>query len=203
MEAISEGSGSEYQEPFIDHSGQIGATLRALTANDRHAETTTGFELRKWMTDLPSGAVAMLATWQDTFNYGHEARGSESTADTRPANASLQAYVRRVFGLKETELADLCGVSRMTLYNWRKQAQPRDRHMDKLLALYQAAVEWERCDLPTPAAEQLKMPVLQGRSLYSILQNACVDLEAVRYISNHFRLNVGIDADLDATKSDI
>jgi len=78
--------------------------------------------------------------------------------------------VREVFSPGMSNLAEIFGVSRQTIYNWLNGEQPRPDHITKLQDLANAADTIAEAKIPRTAA-LLKRPVSKGRSLFQVARN--------------------------------
>jgi len=94
----------------------------------------------------------------------------------------IQDEVMDIFSINMSNLADACGVSRKTLYNWRidcKTISRRKKGMDRLFKLSEAARNWRNSGYPQPAG-LLREPMVNGKSLYDLLVAKPLDIEVVQ-----------------------
>jgi len=98
-----------------------------------------------------------------------------------------QEFIIEVFGINMGELAELCGVVRPTLYNWRANKPRRDK-VRRLFDLNLAAKNWERRQYPNPQAI-LHEPILRGASLFDSLRKSPIDHEAIDFIGKRLSIS--------------
>ncbi len=108
-------------------------------------------------------------------NYGNEPGGNV-------AAASLLAAIQRGFGLSEGELADLFGVSRQAVQQWRLRGVPNTRIADVDRIAELAAVLKKRL-IPRRLPQIVRTPAkgLQGHTLLQTLSLYGVD-RVYRYL---------------------
>ena len=82
--------------------------------------------------------------------------------------ALLMETVQAGFGRTFSHLPAVFGVSRQTLYNWRKGEQPKDQHHEKLVQLAEAARVFTKSGLK-PTAAMLDRTVAEGKSFIELL----------------------------------
>lgn len=110
--------------------------------------------------------------------------------DVIPSVVTIEDTVCRTFNLTMKELADICDKTRKTLYDWRNGSVPRDEAGRHLYALYRAAQNWMAAGNPTPQKPQLtEQPLVNGRTLYTLLREKPIDLDAVRFAGNRLALH--------------
>jgi len=89
--------------------------------------------------------------------------------------------IGRIMGLNKSQLAAACGLrTRKALYAWGTGAVPRKNSMKRLHLLYRAALDWERSGFMQPE-KALHLPVVQGKSLFDLLKEDPLDLEAIHF----------------------
>ena len=88
--------------------------------------------------------------------------------------------IQRTLGLSVKDLAAVCGVTRKTVYDWRRGSRPQAHHEARLRQLYRAAVNWRSEGYPEPAAH-LHEPLHGERSLFDLLTASELDLEAIQF----------------------
>jgi hypothetical protein len=93
------------------------------------------------------------------------------------------------FGLNREELATICHVnSRKTLYNWIDgKTTPRKPAMKRVFDLLSAADSWKHAGF-SGDRDQLQQPVLDGQSLFDILNQEKIDSELILFVGA--RLNI-------------
>lgn len=142
-----------------------------------------------------SGGVA-TKLWSDTTGSTGSScdvralREGAAKTDAPAADPSLGAaldLIERVFGLNVTELAEVCGATRKSIYDWRKGAIPRSDKLARIYDLRRAALGWERAGLGVPGAA-LRAPVIHERSLFELLCAETLDFEAIQFAGERLAL---------------
>lgn len=107
----------------------------------------------------------------------------------------VQQLILKTFGIKPEFLAEACGVSRKTLYNWRGDVKPRKEGMDRLFSLYQAAINWRNAGYPAPDALSERETVA-GKTLHQLLVADELDLDAVQFLGSRIVMGAPAGAEL-------
>jgi transcriptional regulator with XRE-family HTH domain len=94
--------------------------------------------------------------------------------------AIVEDEIRRAFGLTVTELAEVCHTSRKTIYNWREGTAPRSQALTRLFELNRVAKNWLSAG-PSLRKEYLRIPLVEGRSLYELLNDDIIDHDAIAF----------------------
>jgi len=104
-----------------------------------------------------------------------------------PSIEEIQNYIVHTFCLSGiADLANLCGVSRQALYDWRKStARPEKDKIIRLYSLWDTARNWTSLGFPAPAA-QLHQNILRNRSLHDYLSETQLDTDAISFIGHRF-----------------
>lgn len=98
----------------------------------------------------------------------------------------------RAFHLTSEELADLCGTTREPLSHLDGASLPH------FWGLFRAAKDWLAAGNPVPRREDLTDPSVMGdRTLYALLGETPLDLEAIRFAGNRLALRALPDRPLD------
>jgi DNA-binding transcriptional regulator YiaG len=95
--------------------------------------------------------------------------------------ADILEEIRSTFGLSQSELAEICGLTRKSLYDWQKGARPRKKSAERLGRLHRAAMDWRRSGFPVPDGSRLHMPVLRDASLFDLLKADPLDPESIHF----------------------
>ena len=105
--------------------------------------------------------------------------------ETSPTIEEIQNFIVEIFSLAGLDdLAKLCGISRQTLYTWRKSnSRPDKENIRRFYVLWDAARNWKAAGFPAPAA-RLREPVLKSRSLFDYLSDRDVDIDAIKFIGH-------------------
>lgn len=110
--------------------------------------------------------------------------GSRNVVEQSPLSiAQIEDYICSTFDLTIKDLADSCGVTRRTIYNWREATQPQISGASRLFKLYRAARDWSDAGYPGPG-QHLREPLLGGRSLFDLLKEGSLDLDAIDFIGS-------------------
>lgn len=70
----------------------------------------------------------------DHFNLGVMSRNEKPAPSEAPYAPALQ-WLEGIIGLNKTEIANLLGVKRQTLYNWQDPIRPWPRHVERLFKI--------------------------------------------------------------------
>lgn len=101
--------------------------------------------------------------------------------------------IRRTFGLNIVELAQIFGVERKTIYQWQDGATPRDERLRRMFALERAARSWIEDGFPAPGT-QLRVPLVDGRSIFDLLSDDPLDLDAIHFAGSRLHLDAQLSA---------
>ncbi len=77
--------------------------------------------------------------------------------------------IKRVFGLSISKQAQILGVSRQTVYNWRNGEEPTDRNLETLTDLGDAAELFEAEGIQVTGM-LMNRPFYQGKSLSDLME---------------------------------
>lgn len=78
--------------------------------------------------------------------------------------------ILRFLGLTKTQLHELCGISRQTLFDWiAGKSEPEETKAQRLRELHALALEFARCAQTPLRAALLTEPVSRGQSLLELL----------------------------------
>lgn len=115
---------------------------------------------------------------------------------TNPAHAL--AIIRTAFSLQITQIAEILGVSRPTIYAWiGDEQQPQQRCQVRLNQIYSLAEYWnDRSHLPIPASFMIA-PDAAGRSLIDMLKSEVIHQREVQ--SRLDALRSASQEDVDST----
>lgn len=94
-----------------------------------------------------------------------------------------------VFSLTKVELADVCKIqSRKTLYNWiNEEASPRKSAMKRIFDLLIVAKAWQQSGFHC-SRQQLYQPILDGRSIFDLLNQAEINKEVILFAGSRLNL---------------
>lgn len=123
--------------------------------------------------------TAALARWEALFpqgttlgNFGEPGEEASQPALVAPAASAPERIldILRFLGLTKTQLKDLCGVSRQTLYDWiGGKFEPEEAKSQRLRELHALALEFAQCAKTPLRAALLTEPVSRGQSLLELL----------------------------------
>lgn len=101
------------------------------------------------------------------------------------AASDLLKSVREGFGFNVTELAELFGVTRPTIYSWLKNdSQPKREVLEKMQVLNAAATHWNQIVADTDFSYLLdyKGPTAQSKSIRKTMIASSLDAEALKLL---------------------
>lgn len=101
--------------------------------------------------------------------------------------------IRRAFGLNISELAPVFGVERRTIYQWYDGTTPRDLRLKRIFSLERAAKSWVEDGFPAPGT-QLRVPLVDGRSIFDLLSDDSLDLDAIHFAGSRLHLDSQLSA---------
>lgn len=105
-----------------------------------------------------------------------------------PAIAQVIKEIREAFGVSMEELAQMCSTTRKTIYNWKDgTSEPRKKVAKKLFTLHRAARDWTQSGSSQPKAQMYK-PVLGDKSLFDLLTEEPLDLEAIEFVRSRLEV---------------
>ena len=123
----------------------------------------------------PSGLSPEGLTW----------RAADEEAHLRACDALLLA--QRNLGLNKTALAEICGVTRQTIYDWlNERHEPEGANLSRLRLLYDLASRDELSTRPI-SSRLVKRETAQGMSLLDVLTRPQVDAEALEVVLQELR----------------
>ncbi|MFA5494236.1 MAG: hypothetical protein WC247_05615 [Porticoccaceae bacterium] len=127
---------------------------------------------------LSSGVVMPVMAFQHT---GYEMPVSaldqplivNAEPQTENASYSFDAEyvtdrIKEIFGLSISRQAQIFGVSRTAIYNWRNGEKPTEKNLERLTDLNNAADLFERENIEVTGL-LIKRPFIQGKSLLDLL----------------------------------
>lgn len=129
-------------------------------------------------TSLSSGEVMPIMAFQRT-GYEMPVSALSQTIIVEPeyqiqnASYSFNAEyvtdrIKNVFGLSISRQAQILGVSRTAIYNWRNGEKPTDKNLELLTDLNNTADLFERANIEVTGL-LMKRPFIQGKSLLDLL----------------------------------
>jgi transcriptional regulator with XRE-family HTH domain len=165
--AVSESSraGSEFNRPAIHHVIS-------------EAELKRRFSLYQGSGGVPAYGITMPPSGAQTqFNVNVITHLSSELEE-----------IRSVFQLSMTQLAEVCGVQRKTLYNWKDgETSPHAASMKRLYQLLVCARDWKSEGYKLSKAQLLE-PVISDESLFDILKAEHFSSDKVLFAGS--RLNI-------------
>ncbi len=111
--------------------------------------------------------------------YAHDASDVQSNAELRVQRLT---HIKAAFGISNTDLARICGVSRTQLYKWLSSEVSihlTASNWQRLAALELLAHEWNKLS-SRPVADLLNEPVNGNKTLMSLLEHPHLDTTAIR-----------------------
>lgn len=110
--------------------------------------------------------------------------------------SSLVRHITAAFGRNMTRLPAVFGVSRQTIYNWRKGEIPKDVHRVKLVELADAASVFSEANFK-PTAAMLNRTVAHGKSLLSLIAEGAGGSETAKSLMKIVERGQNVRARLD------
>jgi len=108
-----------------------------------------------------------------------ERAASPTSAIVSPAE--MVAYVRDTFCLEKSEMADIYGVSRPTIYEWEKlkkiDADLHDSYKSRIKNLYRISMKWR--DMGKIKGDWLHKMLMSGKSVLDLLKASTLDENAI------------------------
>ena len=125
---------------------------------------------------LGTGSARQDITWMPVKRATatrHAADNNHPLMVTTPSRAL--AVIRTAFPLQISQIAEILGVSRPTVYAWiGDEQQPQPRCQERLKQIYSLAEYWNaRSNLPVPASFMIA-PDPAGRSLIDMLESEVI-----------------------------
>ncbi len=172
-------------------SPQVAAGDRSICSPPERVEVATSqFTFGHTIAEVSLCAALLLGTGsarQDlTWMTVKRATAARHAADhihplmvTTPSRAL--AVIRTAFPLQISQIAEILGVSRPTIYAWiGDEQQPQPRCQDRLNQIYSLAEFWNnRCNLPAPE-KIFESPDSAGVSLIDMLKAASINVATVK-----------------------
>lgn len=103
-------------------------------------------------------------------------------------------YIKSTFLLSEEQLANIVGVGRKTLFNWKNEAsEPNKDKTQRIFELYMVAKNWKNAQYPITSFA-FHSPVLSGQSIQDMLHEFPLNSEKVLFSGNRLaHQNIGED----------
>lgn len=96
--------------------------------------------------------------------------------------------IETTFGLTKKLLADVCGVTRRTVYKWLdKGVTPNPQFQKRIFKLREAALNWQNEAFPHPK-EHLHEPIVSKRTLLDLLKEDPVDVQTILFAGQRLML---------------
>jgi hypothetical protein len=95
--------------------------------------------------------------------------------------------IQNAFGLNTSQMGDVLGVTRKTVYDWQAGAAPRRDKLDRLFRLRRAALDWQRSGFHAPGSS-LHEALVGGQSLWHLLCTEPLDLDAIHFAGGRLQL---------------
>ncbi|WP_180031392.1 MULTISPECIES: hypothetical protein [Acinetobacter] len=93
-------------------------------------------------------------------------------------------YIKSTFLLSEEQLADIVGVGRKTLFNWKNKAsEPNKDKTQRVFELYMIAKNWKNAQYPITSFD-LHTPILSGKTIQDMLHEFPLDSEKILFGGN-------------------
>lgn len=93
-------------------------------------------------------------------------------------------YIKSSFLLSEEQLANIVGVGRKTLFNWKNKAsEPNKDKTQRVFELYMIAKNWKNAQYPISSFD-FNTPILSGQSIQDMLHEFPLDSEKILFGGN-------------------
>lgn len=131
--------------------------------------SVAGVQLLAYQHDQHTGYDISGDTVEGTFIV---ARDQNPIVDVKPSHefdiALALDRIKSVFGFGISRLAEILGVSRTSVYNWRKGEEPSEKYLNTLKDLSDTAEMFERAEVKITGL-LLKRKFLGGKSLIDLV----------------------------------
>lgn len=105
--------------------------------------------------------------------------------------ARALADIASAFGLNTSQMAEVLGVTRKTIYDWEAGATPRREKLDRIFRLRRVALDWQRSGFHAPGSS-LHEAVVGGKSLWELLCADPLDPDAIHFGGSRLQLQAEI-----------
>lgn len=95
--------------------------------------------------------------------------------------------IQNAFGLNTSQMGDVLGVTRKTVYDWQAGAAPRRDKLDRLFRLRRAALDWQRSGFHATGSS-LHEALVGGQSLWQLLCAEPLDPDAIHFAGSRLQL---------------
>lgn len=96
--------------------------------------------------------------------------------------------IRSTFGLTKSSVADICQVTRKTLYNWIDgKSTPKKETMNRIYDLTMASRALTSSGIAL-SEEQLYTPVVDGKSIFNLLEEKEIDKDLISFAGSRLSL---------------
>jgi len=158
----------------------INETSQWSIFGDLATSTANGFCAVVFSLLAGSGHVTPIQFPVATGGMAYSEIASTPQPPTMATVADIVAEIRTAFGLPISQLAQVLGVSRPTVYAWLgDEQQPHQRNWDKLRQIQSVAKYWnDLADLPIPE-KWLRSPSANGAGILDMLAADTIDASQV------------------------
>lgn len=120
--------------------------------------------------------------------HGKKIRSNnKNTCDSIKSNTnSLIEKIQNTFNLTVEETADVCGVTRKTLYNWKDGDSPQKSKYKRLIEVAYIADQWMNSALSSERM-LLEKPVYNGRTIMELLTDKHLDKDAIIFAGSRLQ----------------
>lgn len=135
-----------------------GLVLSGLSIGTGGAITTTSL----------AGFTTRFST-SGSCEYARLSLNRETDDEAVMSTSQQLTLIQHLLGLNTTELAQVIGVSRPTIYSWmRDDQEPHPSNLERMSMLYQFARSWKRI-CPKSLGAFVRQPILGSQSLVQLL----------------------------------
>lgn len=171
--------GARMMDYFVIPVQSVITRVVASTASDSAANSVLlGF------VNLACAEVASLLSLRSRGQDSLVARPLVSESGRDQIHLQNVEHIKRLSRLSDNEIADLLGVSRMTLYNWRKGTPPSKANRERALVIreildtaanYQSLAVWDWLHTPRGTSGQAPLALMKAGGLVEARRLAIIN----------------------------
>lgn len=105
--------------------------------------------------------------------------------------ARALADIANAFGLNASQMAEVLGVTRKTIYDWGAGATPRREKRDRIFGLQRMVLDWQRAGFQPPESS-LHEAVVGGKGLHELLCADPLDPDAIHFAGSRLQLQADV-----------
>lgn len=146
---------------------------------------------------ISSGTVRFTDDNLDLFRHNQATNLKTISKFTYESSLVKQIeFIKSTFSLYNDELAEILGVGRKTLDNWKERGSiPRDKNIKRFFAVHLLAKDWKQNEFPATREAILKI-VDDNKNVLELLKAKTLDNEQVLYFGRCLVRDLEEDIDL-------